>query len=106
MAALWRGYSIYRTPKGTEVKVTVVTESSTDSGTKWNDIRYVGEVTDWVRNESSWAYTYKSYGQRAMPPQQQPVVQQPATPPKSPPEIICRKKYYGIDCDCPKCKGK
>lgn len=41
------GGSYYKTPQGRTIRITCVTESKAH-GTLWKDIKYVGEVTDWV----------------------------------------------------------
>lgn len=113
MAAMSRGYSVYRTPTGKEVKVTCVTDGRTHN-TRWNDIQYVGEVTDWVRNESTYAYTYKSYGWH--PPVNHTIQSQPESEPPQIPVTLdkdsgwsnekqpCPLKYYGTgECTCGEC---
>ncbi len=52
------GANVYRRPDGSEVIITVVCDSNTDSGCKWDDIICVGEVTDWIRRASSAAITH------------------------------------------------
>lgn len=41
--------SVYLTTEGKEVEVTCVTDTPDDHGMKWDDMVYVGEVTEWVR---------------------------------------------------------
>ena len=43
----------YNTPTGDKVKVTCVNESYTESGTKWTDIKCIGEVTTYAANQRS-----------------------------------------------------
>lgn len=43
----YTGTSIYTTPDGGEVEVTEIAEG--ESVSKWDDLRFVGEVTTWKR---------------------------------------------------------
>jgi len=49
--ALIHGWSVYLTPDGEEVTVTGVCESKEACNAKWDDIRDVGPVTDYVKGE-------------------------------------------------------
>lgn len=43
------GTHIYATPDGGRVEISFVNQSRDDSMTKWEDVRYVGPVTRWLR---------------------------------------------------------
>ena len=43
-------YVYYLRPDGTEVLVTLVNQSDSDSGSLWHDIQCVGEVVTYVRS--------------------------------------------------------
>lgn len=46
----WPVSSIYLTPEGQEVEVTEVVPDGVKPLSKCSDLRYVGEVTNWVRS--------------------------------------------------------
>jgi hypothetical protein len=52
------GHSVYKRPDGTKVNVTVVSTSATDSNTFWDDIEFVGEVTECVVPNAKSTYTF------------------------------------------------
>jgi hypothetical protein len=49
--ALIHGWCVYLTPDGEEVTVTGVYDSKEACNAKWDDIQYVGPVTDYVKGE-------------------------------------------------------
>lgn len=44
------GSLIYATPDGREVEITAVYHDAVAESYKWPDKKYVGEVTEWVRD--------------------------------------------------------
>lgn len=57
--AISKNLITYETPQNTNVIVTNVTYSSTDSGTQWDDIIYLGEVTKFVSNKPTFLSAYR-----------------------------------------------
>lgn len=48
-AARQNGTVIYRRPDGSEVEVSSVSDDPTKHGLGWDDVEYIGEVTEFVR---------------------------------------------------------